>query len=91
MVGGEARADLEVRDDRHVDQEAEDSGTHEIPDPYGDEEVDGPFLMGSERLVAVRTVLIFEANEVPRIERQERQRDDLKRAKTRCQAHVLSA
>jgi hypothetical protein len=74
MVGSKARANLEIRDDGQVDEEAKDSGTHEIPNPYRDEKVDGPFLVGSEWLVAVCAVLILEANEVPRIEREEGQR-----------------
>ena len=53
VVGREGSADLEVGDDGQVDQETENPGAHEVPDAHGDEELDGPDLLGRQRPIAV--------------------------------------
>ena len=88
VVAGERGAHLEVGDDRQVDQEAEDPGADEVPEADRHQEVDGPAVtIGHGRLAAL-AVPVAQADEVPGVEREEGQRDDLQRGEARREAHV---
>ena len=88
VVAGERGADLEVGDDRQVDQEAEDPGADEVPEADRHQEVDGPAVAVGEASPAVLAPPLAQADEVPGVEREQGQRDDLQRGEARGQAHV---
>ena len=88
VVGSERRADLEVGDDGQVDQEAEDSRAHEVPDAHGHQEIDGPLLPAGNVVPARRALPVLQLDEVPGVQGQQRQRHHLQRGEAGRQAHV---
>ena len=77
VVGRESGADLVVRHDRQVDQEPEDAGAEEVPEPDRDEEHDRPAVRKRRRGLGL--LVGAELQEAPRLDGQERQRDHLER------------
>ena len=88
MVGSQIGADLEIADDRHVDQEAEHSGTHKIPEAYGHEEIKHPGVAAGNSL---RSAGARHPDEAPSFETQQNQRHDLKSREARRNGHVEDA
>ena len=76
------RPDLVVAHDRHVDEEAEDAGADEVPEPDRHQEEEGPAVPERGRALAAR-----EPVEVPRIEREQRERHDLERGERGAERH----
>jgi len=69
----------EVEDDGRVDQEAEHTGAHEVPEGHGDEKVDRP-LVG-----IVLPARLDHPQVVHDLEPKQGERDDLQRGKDRTQ------
>ena len=87
VVGGQRRADLVVGHDGQVDQEAENARADEVPEANGDKEHHRPPVR--ERCAAAGLLPGAQLQERPRLDGQERQRDDLHRGEERAQRHVL--
>ena len=68
-------------------EEAEDTGTQEIPEPHRHQEHHRPAVR--ERRARARLLLRPELQEAPRLDGQERQRDDLGGREERAERHVL--
>ena len=75
MVCGQRRTNLEVRNDRQVDQEAKHTSTQEVPEAHGDQEHHSPTVR--ERLGAVGVLASTQLHEAPRLNGQEGQRNNL--------------
>ena len=87
VVGGQGGADLVVGDDRQVDEEAEHPGAEEVPEPDGDQEHHRPPVR--ERGRRLRFLPGAELQEAPRLQRQEREGDDLQRREERSEGEDL--
>ena len=91
VIGRERGAHLEVGHDGEVDEKAEHTGTHEVPDAHGDEESDGPHLFAHQGLAAVRAGAVFEPDEVPCVQSEQGEGHHFQGAEAGGEAHVEGA
>src|SRR5271169_1107125 len=83
VIGRKIGPGLEIADDRHVDQKAEDAGPGKVPEADGHQEVERPFMPKRYAGLAARY-----RDEVRSIEGEQGQRDDLERREGRRERHV---
>src|ERR1019366_10135053 len=86
MIGGECRADFVIGNDGEIDQKTKNSRAEKIPKSDGRQEHDGPEMRkGGARL---RTLLRAELEKAPGFEREERERNHLRRREKRAHGHA---
>src|SRR4029077_5303147 len=83
VIGRKVGARLEIADDRHVNEEAEDAGPRKVPNANGHQEIERPFM--PKRLPGPPARY---RDEVRSIESEQRQRNDLERGEGRRKRHV---
>ena len=87
MIGREHRTGLEVAHDRHIDEEAEHTSADEIPDSHRHQEVKRPSMRHGNILAADIASRARQRDEIPRVERKQRERHDFHRREDRAERH----
>src|SRR5678816_4157023 len=88
VVDGEQRANLEITHDRQVDQEAEYTGADEIPGAHGHDEIKRPLMGDGHEIAGGIALRARYFDEVPRIQRQQSERNDFERGEDGAERHV---
>src|SRR5262245_53627048 len=86
MIGSQLRSDLVEAHNGEVDEEAENAGSEKIPEPDRNEEHNRPAM----RKWAPGPALLMRAElqKRPGLDRQERQRNHLRRGEKRAERHM---
>src|SRR5215469_9029125 len=87
VVGCEDGTDLEVAYDRHVDEKTEHTGAEEIPETHRHQEIEGPLMRDCHAFPGTLDIALADADEIPRIEREQNQGHDFEGRESRPDRH----
>src|SRR6516164_7125192 len=86
MIGGKRRADLVIRNDREIDQKAEDPSAEKVPKAHRGQEHDGPEVR--ERSLRLCSLLGTELEKTPSFKSKDRKRDHFGSREKCAQRHM---
>src|SRR5438105_3645172 len=86
MIGGKGRADLVIRNDREIDQKAEDPSTKKVPKSYRSQKHDRPEVR--ERSLRLCSLLGAQLEKTPSFKGKYRKRDHFGSREKCAQRHM---